>query len=72
MLWPGSSANDGSMRAVRRNGRIAPSVRQRVIPIVGQTGRLAAFYPSDAGCGRASIVGTVEKGPPRIEVASAD
>src|SRR4051794_18223601 len=22
-LWPGSSANDGSMRAVRRNGRIA-------------------------------------------------
>ena len=23
-LWPGSSANDGSMRAVRRNGRIAP------------------------------------------------
>ena len=26
----------------------------------------------DAGCGRASIVGTVEKGPPRIEVAPAD
>jgi len=24
----------------------------------------------DAGCSRASIVGTVEKGPPRIEVAS--
>jgi hypothetical protein len=26
----------------------------------------------DAGCSRASIVGTVEKGPPRIEVAPAD
>jgi hypothetical protein len=24
----------------------------------------------DAGCSRTSIVGTVEKGPPRIEVAS--